>query len=32
MKRIKIWAIFMVVIMTLSGCGNTKEENNINTT
>ena len=32
MKRIKNLAIFMVVIMTLSGCGNTKEENNINTT
>lgn len=32
MKRMKILAIFMVVIMTLSGCGNTKEENNINTT
>ena len=32
MKKVKILAIFMVVIMTLSGCGNTKEENNINTT
>lgn len=28
----KILATFMVVIMALSGCGNTKEENNINTT
>ncbi len=32
MKRMKILATFMVVIMALSGCGNTKEENNINTT
>lgn len=32
MKRIKILATFMVVIMALSGCGNTKEENSINTT
>lgn len=32
MKRMKILATFMVVIMALSGCGNTKEENSINTT
>lgn len=32
MKRMKILATFMVIIMALSGCGNTKEENNINTT
>lgn len=32
MKRMKIWAIIMIAIMVLSGCGqNTKEANNINT-
>lgn len=31
MKRMKIWSVFLIAIITISGCANTKETNSIET-
>ncbi len=31
MKRMKIWSVFLIAIITISGCANTKEANSIET-